>query len=244
MESRYYAEYSEVERAHWWFEARRRILGPLIETRLAGDRPLALLEAGMGTGAMGAMLGRYGRLVGLDLSWLALQRAQGKVDRLVRGDLERLPFRDGTFDGVFACDVLEHVEDDVGALHELRRVCRDDGMLFVTVPAFPFLWSQHDEINHHRRRYSRAALRGRLLSTGWGVEKMSYFNTLLFPPIAGIRLLGRRRAASRRSARSDFARRVPRPLGALLEAVFASERHLVSRCNLPFGVSLVAIARA
>ena len=220
----------------------RRILRSMIESALGRARGGALLETGSGTGAMGQMFAQYGWFVGLDASWIALQLARVRVDCLVAGRLESLPFVDRSFDAVFACDVLEHVERDASALLELRRICKPAGKLFLTVPAFQFLWSPHDEVNRHRRRYTKRQLAALLAATNWRVDRLSYFNTLLFPPIAGVRLLGKLHPQRSGPARSDLSRRVPRPVNAVLEAVFASERHLLRRWNLPFGVSLLSLA--
>ena len=243
MELAYYGDYAQAEQLHWWFTARRKILGSLIESVLEPSERRIILEVGTGTGAMGQMLSRYGRYIGLDASWTALEHARTKLKHLVTGRLEALPFPAQSFDAVFACDVIEHLEDDRIALSELRRVCTAQGKLFVTVPAFQGLWSNHDVVNHHYRRYTKARLAAALEESQWQIEKLSYFNALLFLPIAGLRLAMKRRVHSRgEPPRSDFAWRVPLAVNALLEKIFASERYLLRWGDLPFGVSLVAIA--
>ena len=190
---------------------------------------------------MGPLLDRYGTLIGVDASRHLLGLARPRIARLAAASLAALPFRARVFDAMFACDVLEHVADEHTALGELRRVVKPDGRLVLTVPAFPFLWGEHDEINHHYRRYTRAQLAFVLDATGWQALRLSYFNTLLFLPIAGVRLaMGHRRGAE--APRSDLGWQVPRVVNAALEAVFASERHLMRHIDLPFGVSLLAVA--
>jgi SAM-dependent methyltransferase len=153
----------------------------------------------------------------------------------------RLPFADGAFDLVTALDVIEHIDDDVAALGELRRVLRPGGRLLVAVPAFTFLWGRQDEVSHHRRRYTRATLARALAQAGFAVVRESYFNTLLFPPIAAVRL-GRRLLRRPGRRQSDFELG-PARLNGLLGAVFGAEAALVARTDLPFGVSLLALAR-
>ncbi len=243
MEQTFYAEYAQAEQDHWWFAARQRILESVLRANLRGSASnRSLLEIGTGTGRLGQMLSRHGWFVGSELNASALAYARRRLDRLVGARSEQLPFRDGAFDAIFACDVLEHVSDDASALSEMRRVCRNNGQLILTVPAFQWLWSDHDEINHHQRRYTRPGLAAALARTGWRIDRLSYFNTLLFPPIALARLLGGRRRQG--PPKSDLSRPLPRPVSRLLEGIFASERSLLSRCDLPVGVSLLAVASA
>jgi SAM-dependent methyltransferase len=234
-------EYADAAEDHWWFVARRRILASVVGPLLAGGGPRLMLDAGTGSGGMAPLLDRYGTLVGVDASRHLLGLARPKIARLAAASLAALPFHAHVFDALFACDVLEHVADERAALAELHRVAKPDGRLVLTVPAYQFLWGEHDEINHHYRRYTRAQLAGVLGATGWRVQRLSYFNTLLFLPIAGIRLAtGHRRRAE--APRSDLGWQVPRFVNAALEAVFASERHLMRHLDLPFGVSLLAVA--
>jgi SAM-dependent methyltransferase len=153
-----------------------------------------------------------------------------------------LPFPDDAFDLVTTLDVIEHIDDDVAALAELRRVLRPGGRLLVAVPAFMFLWGKQDEVSHHRRRYTARTLRRALAQAGFGVDRTSYFNTILFLPVAAVRL-GRRLVRRPGARQSDFDLG-PASLNRLLGAVFGVEASLVARRDLPFGVSVLALARA
>ena len=156
-------------------------------------------------------------------------------------DGSTLPFEANAFTLVTTLDVLEHIDDDRGMLAEMHRVLAPGGTLLVTVPAFPFLWGAQDEISHHKRRYRRRELRERVEGAGFELRKLTYFNTLLFPPIAAIRAPRPYRGRPHQ-LRSDFEMTRPGRLNAVLAKIFAAEGPLIARMNLPVGVSLLAVA--
>src|SRR5882757_9201943 len=184
---------------HWWYRGRRRVL------RAALDRlPLApaarLLDAGCGSGRTLDELARYGRVSGIDLSAEAVAAARERGHDDVRvARVEELPFADATFDVVTCLDVIEHTPDDGATLAELRRVTRPGGLLLVTVPAYQALWSWHDEVNLHFRRYETPSLRAAARSAGWEIVGDTHFNSLLLAPAAAVRLAQRRRRDHPRS---------------------------------------------
>lgn len=185
------------------------------------------------------MLGAFGEAVGIEThdALLAVARAAGLDVR--KGALpDDLPVTPGWADVVLLLDVLEHLDDDFGGLRAAHRLLREGGVLVVTVPAYAWLWSGHDVALGHRRRYVAAGLRRLVESAGYRVERLSYFNTVLFPAIAGVRLYKR----LRRDERHDLAYPGPR-LNACLEWLFALERHVVPSPGLPFGTSLFVAAR-
>jgi SAM-dependent methyltransferase len=244
MRAEMYALHDAHESSHWWFVARRRIVLRMLRRELDEPPPagLRLLDVGCGAGGMLGHLARFGSAIGVDPSpdAVAYSAARGADVRL--GTLpDGLPFgADDRFDVITLLDVLEHVDDDDASLRTLRRLLAPAGLLVMTVPAFPFLWSGHDVVNEHRRRYTRPQLRQRLVTAGFDVRTLSYFNTALFPPIAAVRLL---RRLSRGADEGGDLGVVPAPLNAVLGSVFAAERHVLPHVSLPFGVSLIATAR-
>ena len=242
MERQVYSRMAAIEDRHWWFVARRRILDQVLRRCVTLPERAEILEAGCGTGGNLPLLARFGRVHALepDAEARAFARAKGGFDiregRLPAG----LPYDPESFDLVAAFDVIEHVEDDRGSLEALAGLLRRDGWLLITVPAFPFLWSRHDVEHHHKRRYRRDEMLRRVTAAGLEPVRATYFNALLFPLIAAVRLL--RKALGVEDGADD--ERVPAgPVNRLLETVFGWERHLVGRVPLPLGVSLLVLAR-
>ena len=213
----------------------------------SGDR---LLDAGCGTGdllAMAAGLEAGAMLVGLDPDEDSLELASHKIPstlhpvELHQGVAEAMPFEDGAFDLVTATNLFGGLEPRTRAraLDECFRVLRPGGRLLLTVPAYPWLWSRHDETHHHFRRYTKTALKQALREAGLQPVALSYFNTLLFPLIAGLRLA---RKLLRLPEPDDTA--MPgSATNALLMKIFSLESAVIGRMALPFGVSLMAVAR-
>jgi SAM-dependent methyltransferase len=247
MEVRYYETYYQHETRHWWFRWRFKLIQDVID-RLSGmpDQP-TMLDAGCGTGQMLKVLQQRGNAVGLDLSQEAIMFASSReAQNLVLGSVTNPPFASGTFDIAFALDVIEHVDDDRVILEGLRELVRPGGALVVTVPAFQSLWSDHDKINHHRRRYRRRQMRKVLQSAGFEVERITYCNTFLFPIVYGIRriqaLTRHFRPKGEAEVSSDL-HAYPRLINWLLYRLMLVEAWIVKRVDLPIGVSILAIAR-
>jgi SAM-dependent methyltransferase len=228
-----------ADERHWWYRGRRRVLKAAIE-RLPLRPGARLLDAGCGSGRMLDELARYGEVSGVDISGeaVAVARARGHV--VVRARVEAMPFADQAFDVVTCLDVIEHTADDRATLAELRRVTRAEGLLIVTAPAYQALWSWHDEVNRHYRRYDRRSLLAAARGAGWDLVADTYFNGLLLAPAAVVRLAQRRR---RTHSRSDLAL-TPSPLNPVLELPLRLEARLVAAgARLPAGLSLLAVLR-
>jgi SAM-dependent methyltransferase len=243
MDLALYHQFAQIEDTHWWFRGRRDVVQCAMRQWLPAHQTPRILDVGCGTGAMLELLSQFGSVEGLDCESAAIDYCRqrfGKAIELHNGLVpEGLP--DGSeYDLITAFDVIEHIPDAVAALRGMRDLLAPRGHLVCTVPAYQFLWSSHDEINHHCRRYTERLLRSQLTDAGFKVRRASYFNTLLFPPIAAIRLA--RRALGLREAKSDFFE-APRPINEVLARLFRLESLLVPSISLPFGVSLIAVAQ-
>src|SRR5215207_8507739 len=193
MEDWAYQEDFDMEDRHWWFRSRRRVLWALLERAEIGPSP-RILDAGCGTGRNLAEFGRLGPAEGVDISPQAVEFCRQRGLQGVReAVIEDLPFEDARFDLILATDVIEHLPEDVRALGELRRVAAPEARLVVTVPAYNWLWSEHDRSYHHYRRYTRPVLRERMRAGGWEPAIDTYFYSSLLAPVAAVRLLQRLR---------------------------------------------------
>lgn len=236
---------------HWWYRGRRRIVCDAIAA-LELPRGARVLDVGCGSGRMLdalAAMPAVEAVAGLDLSSEAVALARGRGHADVReGRVEQLPWDDGAFDLALALDVIEHTPDDRATLRELRRVTTPGGRLLVTVPAYQALWSRHDIVNHHHRRYDRRMLRALVADGDWAIERMTGFNTLLLAPAAAVRLAQRAREARRAPPASEHRSDLdltPAPLNALLELPLRAEAAWLrgGRRSLPAGLSLLAVLR-
>ncbi len=243
MDKRYYKEYYTLEREHWWFTVRLQILQDYVKRKIHKGSPLKILNVGVATGATSQMLSKFGELTSLeyDKECCEFLRDELKME-VINGSVLELPFADEEYDLVCAFDVIEHVEDDVLAIKEMKRVCKNGGDLFITVPALMSLWSEHDEVNHHFRRYKTPQVRALFLKENDGEERYStYFNTKLFLPIYLFRQLSKilpKRDKEKHSG-SDFGVFNNGVTNKLLAAIFKLELYWLRVSKFPIGVSIL-----
>jgi len=232
----------QAEESYFWYRARLDILLSLSERFLKKDTPLIILNVGGGTGATSKGFSRFGEVITLDIAHeaLLLSRKRG-LSKLIQGDGALLPFPSGSFDLVLLLDVIEHLDDDLAVLTETKRVLKDEGIALITVPAYRFLWGKMDDIGGHRRRYIKRKLEKRLEATGLTPLKLSYFNTLLFP----LALIDRISEGLRKKGEEEesFLPELPPFLNKVFYHIFSFERHLLPHLNLPFGLSILALAQ-
>lgn len=247
MDLSYEQQYHQLEEAHWWFAGRRDAIRKLIRS-LHIPTTADILEIGCSGGPLQQLLlsDGYTQLTGIDISEkaIALAQTRGLVNVSVM-DGAHLAFPDNSFDLLLASDVLEHIADEQQAAREWCRVLRPGGRMLVFVPAFQLLWTRHDEVNHHFRRYTGAHLRHVLRQAGLELERTSYWNSALFFPATAIRLLQRLPAVRSASAVSHTGdlKQLPRWLNSLLSNLLKTENSLLQHMSLPVGVSVFAVAR-
>ena len=241
MERAEFEAMAGMDGRHWWYRGRRRVVLTVLN-QLSLPPGARVLDAGCGSGTMMDVLEHYGTVFGADSSSWAIASARGRGHRRVEHAMvEHLPFQTGSFDLVTCLDVIEHIPDDERALAELWRVTAPGGHLLITVPAYQALWSAHDSMNHHFRRYRAGTLRQLAEGTGWEVERATYFNSILLAPAAIVRLArklfrvgGRRSELSLTPAALDRVLVLPMRLEAALLRVGV---------HLPAGLSLLVLLR-
>jgi SAM-dependent methyltransferase len=243
MEQHTYGIMDEVEGSHWWFVGRRAILESFLKDIKGSIRdpqsPFRILDVGCGTGANLEMLSQFGEAEGVDVSDDALEFCRQKGLKVQKGLAEEMPFADESFDIVTALDVVEHLDDDVAGLKEMNRVMTQEGRALIFVPAFMWLWGVQDDISNHRIRYTRAQIVERLRKAGFEVERATYANITFFAPVlAGrtiMKLTGLKPASENNINISA--------LNGLFGKIFSAESIWLKRANIPFGVSIVIVAK-
>lgn len=244
MEQSEYELMYRIETNYWWFVARRGLVTKLIAKWLKPNAPLAILDVGCGTGANLVALQRFGSTAGCEIEAEAVTfcERRGLQGVVQQTDLNRLPFGDTTFDLVTAFDVIEHIEEVVAMLRETARVLKPGGHLMVTVPAYKFLWSVHDDSMHHKRRYVRSLLHRHFREAGLEPVETTHFNLLLLPLIIPVRWL-RDLVVKPQRTTSDFNLDLPRWMNASFRFIFSSEWLWLRFLPLPAGLSVCGLAR-
>ncbi|HET9161706.1 MAG TPA: class I SAM-dependent methyltransferase [Caulobacteraceae bacterium] len=239
MERAAYDRMKVLETSHWWFLGRRDVL-----SRLLGGLSLPararILEAGCGVGGNIEMLAHFGKVQAFEPDEPSRQYVSARTGVTpAQGYLPNdVPFKKKSFDAVCAFDMVEHVDDDAGAVTALGELVAPGGYLIVTVPAYQWMWSRHDEVHHHKRRYSRARILDIVRAGGLEPIKASYFNAVLFPLAAMVRF-------AKKLARIDSSDDAMPPafVNGLFRRLFSLEGGWLANHDLPFGLSIVVIAR-
>ncbi|HDN80073.1 MAG TPA: class I SAM-dependent methyltransferase [Chloroflexi bacterium] len=238
------------EDKHWWFASRTRAIFALLDP-LVLNSTNRVLDVGCGAGNMFHHLARYGEVWGLDNNIKPLKVARERGYIVPLGMAEAMPFPDAQFEIITLLDVIEHCDDDRAVLAECYRVCRPEGFLVITAPAFQWLWSYNDELNRHRRRYSAGSLRQLLEEAGFQIRRLTYGYFFIFPLAASLILIRERLHLHPRLASPHFDEEAyqvemepaPPALNALLTVIGRIEATLLRWVNLPFGTSIMAIAQ-
>ena len=245
MQQHTYAIMRRVEESHWWFVGRRQIIRSFLErlfrdVKASEHSTVNILDVGCGTGANLEMLSEFGVAEGVDVSTEALSFCQARgLQNVKLGAAEALPYEDDSFDLVTGLDVVEHLDDDLAGLKEMRRILRPGGRALLFVPAFMFLWGVQDDISNHRRRYTLKGLKRVVREAGFEVERATYVNISFFTPILLGRLFMRAtglRPESENNITIGF-------LNGLMGKLLGAERGPLRFVNFPFGVSIICVAR-
>jgi SAM-dependent methyltransferase len=247
MRADIYQTMAQVEDTHWWFRARRSIIAHILST-LALPPNAAILDAGSGTGGNLQMLSQFGQVFAMEKDAEARALAEKRhILAVEEGSLpNEIPFGDRQFDLIVLFDVLEHIEQDYDTLRALHGRLKPEGKLMITVPAFEFLWSMHDVMHHHKRRYSLGPMTRLMERAGYTVTFASYINFWLFPVIAVVRIFDRitggKLLTNKTSPNAELT--IPAPtLNRTLESIFASEINCMKFMRFPFGVSIALVAQ-
>ncbi|WP_242147828.1 class I SAM-dependent methyltransferase [Sphingomonas sp. BAUL-RG-20F-R05-02] len=224
---------------HWWYRARRDILADYLTREGQLPAQARILEIGCGTGHNLPMLAKFGSVEAIEIDPAAREIASQRLGQPVgSAPLPTLTgVERGAYDLIAVLDVVEHIEDDVAALKAMAECLKPGGKILITVPAHQWMWSAHDTVNHHHRRYSKATLEKAIAAAGLKSRKLGYFNSLLFPLAAASRIAGRLRGKDD----SDDSP-PPKLVNSVFETIFRWERHLVGRVPLTPGVSIVTLA--
>jgi SAM-dependent methyltransferase len=239
MERVVYEQMAALDERHWWYRARREVLAALIRRLVRPPAGAQILEIGCGTGHNLPMLSTFGHVDALELDQESRAYAEKRLGREIMSaplpELVGVP--QGYYDMAGAFDVIEHIDDDRAAIASIAATLKPGGKFVMTVPAHPWMWSAHDIVNHHKRRYSKRSLKRLLDGSPLHLDSIGYFNSLLFPAAVAERV-----ASKLRSKDEADLKLPPAPLNTALERTFAAERHLIGRVPLPLGLSLYAVA--
>ena len=239
MERILHDQHQQLDSVHWWFKARRDIVGSFLNKRSL-DSSVRILDVGSCGGGMLDLLINYGHVDAVEKDATSAEALRAKYgDRIGVIHAECGPqsrFDSHEFISMF--DVLEHIDDDVGTLKSLTESLPSGGWFVATVPAFQFLWSGHDVLNEHKRRYTAKELRTKIEGAGLTIKRLTYFNTFLFPMIWASRMI------SNATGRTDSDVTLPSAfVNRILYRIFSFEKRVLSSTDLPFGVSLIVIAQ-
>lgn len=241
MERAAYQQMAELDQRHWWYRARREVIAALIRRLAKPPANARVLEIGCGTGHNLSMLREFGEVEALELDEEARAMAEKRLGRRIMTaplpELADVP--QGQFDLIGAFDVIEHIDDDLAAVSSIAQRLKPGGKFVMTVPAHQWMWSAHDVLNHHKRRYSKRRLKELIARSPLRLDQVGYFNSLLFPVAVAERMSSKLRGKDNADVSLP-----PTPLNSALEKTFAAERHLIGRLPLPPGLSLFAVASA
>jgi SAM-dependent methyltransferase len=237
MDENVYYDMTVLQEQHWWFKARREILHQSLQ-QLNLQTDCQILEIGCGTGGNMEMLAEFGSVVGMEMNEFAADYARNITGKqvLVGALPDRIPFTQ-QFDLICLFDVLEHIEDDMGAMASIKRLLKPGGQLILTVPAYQWMFGSHDRTLHHFRRYNKSSLVNSISSIEIVINRASYFNTLLLP----VAILSRCLDSLIRKSQSIGYSTPIKLINFILYKIFSMERHLLRHINFSAGCSILIV---
>jgi ubiquinone/menaquinone biosynthesis C-methylase UbiE len=246
MEADIYRQFYEFEKDHWWSKGMRHLCASAVNRYHIPDISHRILDIGCGTGEMTRSLNALGKTYGADIAdeAIAFCRKRG-IKRLIRTSAQTAGLKDGVFSTVVAFCLIEHIDDDAAFLKEMSRIMERKGHIVILTSAFSFLWSEHDELAHHKRRYRLGQLKALMQENGFIVKKASYVNSFLFPVIAVIRMMQRFfriHTSSEKKFVLDFVK-LPRLINSLFYALLVAESNIMKYIDLPVGVGILCIGQ-
>jgi SAM-dependent methyltransferase len=241
MDKKLYRKFFEVQKKHWWFVSKKKIVLDFIDRYVPINDNHKILDVGCGSGLMLNALEQIGETYGMDMSDDAINFSKEIFSGTVKKGMlpDNIPYDEEYFSLVVALDVIEHVNDDRASLTAIRYHIAEGGQAVISVPACMFLWSEHDVLNEHKRRYTLEELKEKLIDAGFTIEKISYFNTFLFPLISLVRMINN---LLKRKGASEID--LPHPvINYIVEKIFSLEKYFLRIMNFPIGVSVLAVVR-
>lgn len=242
MDIKEYETLFKVEEKYWWFVGQQSLVKKFLNKNYAGRKDLSLLDVGCGTGITLSLLSKYGTAQGMDIAGEAVAFCQKRGFAITTSDVMNINFENDSFDVVTMLGVFYHknVVDDLKGLQEIYRILKPGGRILFIDCAMPCLYGKHDIAFHGIRRYTKNELQEKMLKTGFILEKISYYNTLLFPLVYLKRKLEK---LSRAPAKSEVSEEINPLLNLILTKIYSAELSLLEYVSLPFGVNIMVIAR-
>lgn len=239
--------FSQIEEYHWWFEGRRIFLKKIMDSYLDPKRQkIKILDIGCGTGSNINFLSKFGEVYGVDNYKLAIDYCKRKGYKNIKlSQAYKLPYPNSYFNIITMLDVLEHIEDDKKALMEAKRVLKKDGLIVITSPALPFIWSKHDTLQGHFRRYTKSGISDLSSAVKLKIGFINHYNVLLSPLVIGVRLASKHMKFFAKLGEYDskinFDIANKKLINKILLLIIKTEVSLVRWVDYPIGISVVAV---
>jgi len=250
MDELAYKQFMKLEKNHWWFNGRRRVIFHLLKQYLPKSDDLKIMDVGCGYGGMLPGLSELGNVMGMEVDLDSAKSCKERgFHRICIGSGYTMPLKSRSLDIITLFDVIEHIEDDEKVVKQCASALKTGGRIMITVPAYQFLFANNDRIARHMRRYTLSRLKKIVKSAGLEVVKGTYYNVLLFPIILPAVLMLKVRQKLNgplkpgQTGATNLSYKYPKFIKNTLEWIFSSERRILSKISSPFGHSIILIAK-